>query len=557
MIFEEGRNPAKWEQIRTDDFYATTREQLSCWYDKYCGEEMENLPYSVFMQYHKVGNRVNYEHLYFKHRARLAAAFLNYMIYRTEEYKTGLADTVWGICDEYTWCLSAHIKDYRALNTSERYRIDLFAAETGLALAEIKALAPEAFDEIVGERIHIELEKRIIEPYLKNDYYWEHWAENWNAVCTGSVAMCVMYEFPHLAEKLEKRWLDATEIFLSEFGSDGCCTEGQSYWTYGFGFFVYFAAAYRQFTNGRIDFFKRDIVKKTAQFQQNMFLATKDVVCFADCEDYAVCLAGLTGFLSGEYSEVMSPVSGTTILNYENNECFSLVPLVRNLVWGNTHANGSAPGFYYYDHAQWYIRNTDFYSFAAKCGNNDEAHNHNDVGAFMLSGADGKIVIDMGSGVYDKDYFSENGRYKIINCSSLGHSVPIVNNKAQSVGGEYRGSVTLADKNRFYMDIAGAYDSDIKKLERRFELADNTIKLTDSFDGKLTERIILSHKPEQIGDGEYLLGSAVIKLKNTDAVFGDMEYYSHDGTKRLCCAMDIAAENEFSVEFVFKNVINK
>ena len=90
----------------------------------------------------------------------------------------------------------------------------MFAAETGFALAEIKALAPEAFDDTVKERIHRELSERIKEPYLKNDYYWEHWAENWNAVCTGSVAMCMMYEFPELCPGLEGRWLDAMEVFF-------------------------------------------------------------------------------------------------------------------------------------------------------------------------------------------------------------------------------------------------------------------------------------------------------------------------------------------------------
>ena len=43
-----------------------------------------------------------------------------------------LEDTIWAICDEYTWSLPAHISWAK----DERTDVDLFASETGYALSE-------------------------------------------------------------------------------------------------------------------------------------------------------------------------------------------------------------------------------------------------------------------------------------------------------------------------------------------------------------------------------------------------------------------------------------
>ena len=548
MIFNEGKDEAIWEKIRTDESYEKCRSQLKMWYDKYCTHPMQMLPYSSFTEYRDTGNRVNYEHLYFAHRARLAVSFLYYMIYRTDEYKRLLCDTVWGICDEYCWCLSAHIRDWSRLDEEQRRWIDLFASETGAALAEIKALAPQALDDTIKKRIHRELTERILIPYQNNDFYWEHWAENWNAVCTGSVAICIMYEFPELAKSFEKRWLDAMDIFLEEFGDDGCCTEGISYWTYGFGYFVYFAAAYRQFTGGKIDLFKKDIVGKTARFQQNMFLCTGDAVNFADCEDYSACYDGITNFLCAEYEDVSPPNTKTTILNFEHMECFSLIPLIRNFVWSKNDKSGGANDFYYYKNTGWYIRNTDKIGFAAKCGNNDEAHNHNDVGSFILSTKTGAKVIDLGSGVYDKDYFSKDGRYNIINCSSKGHSAPIINSEAQKEGKEYRGEVIKVDKTTFYMDISGAYEKGIS-FKRKFTVYESSVTMEDNFSGNVCDRIILSAEPQKISGGAFRAGDLVIKIDKDDVTVTKLDYFKHDGTKSECFALDIHATDGCKIIF--------
>lgn len=67
---------------------------------------------------------------------------------------------------------------------------------------------------------------------------------------------------------------------------------------------------------------------------------------------------------------------------------------------------------------------------SAKGGNNGESHNHNDVGSFVLY-CDGKpVVIDIGTGVYEKKTFSPQ-RYEIPQMQSLYHNLPIIGGEGQ------------------------------------------------------------------------------------------------------------------------------
>lgn len=77
--------------------------------------------------------------------------------------------------------------------------------------------------------------------------------------------------------------------------------------------------------------------------------------------------------------------------------------------------------------AQGYIKKKQYYSFAAKGGHNDEPHNHNDIGCFVILKNKKYVIDDLGWSEYDKWYFGPK-RYDSICTSSKGHSVPVVEN---------------------------------------------------------------------------------------------------------------------------------
>ena len=117
------------------------------------------------------------------------------------------------------------------------------------------------------------------------------------------------------------------------------------------------------------------------------------------------------------------------------------------------------------------------YSFAAKAGVNFGNHHHNDIGSFIIEKKDEQILCDLGCPEYTAENFGEN-RYKIINNSSLGHSVPIVFGEAQESGEEYFGTISYDEKLK--IDLKNAYKKAPNELIREFEFKQNAVVLTDS-----------------------------------------------------------------------------
>ena len=131
-----------------------------------------------------------------------------------------------------------------------------------------------------------------------------------------------------------------------------------------------------------------------------------------------------------------------------------------------------APDFFYFNSSQVYINKKKNYSFVAKGGNNAESHNHNDVGVFQIVKNGELVIADLGVGEYTKNYFGNKseesgGRYskEIFVCSSLSHSVPIVNGDTQKPGKDYFAFVLECNENTFKLDIKNAYAQEIEKLD--------------------------------------------------------------------------------------------
>jgi hypothetical protein len=129
----------------------------------------------------------------------------------------------------------------------------------------------------------------------------------------------------------------------------------------------------------------------------------------------------------------------------------------------------------WYDEMGWMISRLDVdpkaLRLAAKGGHNDEMHNQNDVGSFMVVSGGRVVLTDPGRGRYSKVYFGPD-RYDNLFASSLGHSVPFINGQEQAAGRTHAATVVehmhsdAAD--RLVIDMAAAYPAaaDLEKLQR-------------------------------------------------------------------------------------------
>jgi len=109
---------------------------------------------------------------------------------------------------------------------------------------------------------------------------------------------------------------------------------------------------------------------------------------------------------------------------------------------------------------------------ALKGGHNQEHHNHNDVGSFVVVLDDKPLLLDPGGEIYTARTFSSR-RYESNVLNSFGHPVPLVAGKLQQTGRQAQGRVinqTFTDStDTLVLDISSAYDvPELKKLERKF-----------------------------------------------------------------------------------------
>ncbi len=492
----------KFRKLKNDDFYKAMLTDLKEVYDKNRGRGFEALPYSVWKIFSETGSRNEYQNLYFARRGEFAACAVLYLVYGDEEYKKRLEDIIWIICDEYSWALPAHVPIDAPLEWQQTC-IDLFAAETGQALSEVYNLIGGELSDLIRVRIKAEVERRVLSSFENNYCGWVDVTNNWAAVCAAGVGMSFMYMAPERFENVKPRILTAIENFLSGYGNDGICKEGYGYWKYGFGYFVCFADMYKEFTSGREDLFDNEKVKKIAECQQHFYLRRNIGISVSDAPQRQKFELGITHYLAKRFDSVIIPNGEYIQMPSESGGTFRFAKIIRDFAWSDSalcERRSSKKITEFFEDAQWYICKKEKFSFAAKGGTNDEPHNHNDIGSFIIADDSGQLLADIGSGEYTKDYFTAEGRYKYFCCSSLGHSVPIIDNCAQKEGNNSYAEVTEHSENVFELIIKGAYGT-FAEVKRRFEISDRGVVVRDRFmfnDNKkhsMTERFVTFTEP--------------------------------------------------------------
>lgn len=520
-LFGESKKIA--ENIRRDEFLQRQLAVLESTAEEYreCG--IQSLTYTGFKCFYETGSRKEYEYEYFSRRRLLnALAVLSVVNENDEEYISRLENTLWAVLDEFTWALPAHIPADMPIEGCIT-RIDLFAAETAFTLAEILRILGDRLDGTVKCRIEYEVRRRVLQPYLNGQRNsWDTLCNNWAAVCGGSVGGVFLYladdnEIEAVLPRLKK----TLECYLDGFGNDGACTEGINYWIYGFGYFTYFAELLYQYTRGKDDLFDNEKVRSIALFQQKIRFKNNRTVTFSDSGDGFIHRSGLSHFLARRYNGITVP-DDSSALGAEDDACFRFAHLIRDFAWRTEIQKpnyNSDDSFEYFADAAWYIRKTENYEFAAKAGNNNESHNHNDIGSFLMNAHEQCIITDPGRGEYTAEYFGK-GRYAYFAPSALAHSVPVINEKLQCEGSDRTGVIKKADKDKLVIDFERAYDDEgLKRLTRSFMFRKDGILIRDEFvfcdsPEKITEHFVTEQMPYERG-GEVIIGNTVMRY-NTD-----------------------------------------
>lgn len=524
----------KCGRIKNDEFYAPYLKELDDLYKKVNNETIAALTYQDFIQFYTTGSRVEYEKKYFGNRLRLTVFLINHLLYERAEDLEKICEEIWAICSEISWAVPAHLA--REKVSDYRTYIDLFAAETAHSLAETAVLLKDKLPEKIYNLIINEITVRIFDSYEAREHFWEKLVSNWPGVCAGSIGATYLLLAPERFYKIKDRLLGNLDQLIKSYGDDGSNTEGISYWYYGFWIYLNFAdILYRQ-SEGKIDIRHSEKIDKMANFISKLSLRKNHVISFSDgVRTHNFPHIGLYKYLIDNYSGVKLSLVKPEKLELEKNTHLSWA--LRNFFWSDPEMydvqNDEVYGTEYLPDAEWYVVRRKKYSFAAKAGNNCEGHNHNDVGNFIFADDNGQMLADLGAMEYTAKSFS-NLRYTILSNSSLGHSVPIVNGKAQKDGPEYKGTVLQVDDNTFSLELQDAYEDNTSKIVRTFNLYEDGALLTDNYEdvesNEYIERLISIVEPEvcenivKIGNLKIIAGcepevtSQIIKGKAADDV---------------------------------------
>ncbi|MBN1966773.1 MAG: heparinase II/III family protein [Anaerolineae bacterium] len=460
------------------------------------------LTFSLFHRFETTGDRVAYERAYFDRYRRVAGLALATTIDATDNYLPALHDLLWEVCNEYTWALPAHLPV--GMDAVAAYRVppeqvvDLFAAHTAHMLAEVSSLLGERLDPWLHYRIRHEIERRIFLPvfYDPRHFDWEAAAMNWAAVCGGCIGMAALLledDRERLAGMID-RSVRTMACFLDGFGADGGCPEGISYWVYGVGFYTYFAAMLSDLTAGQLDLLQNERVRAIAAFPQVVSLGGGKYINYSDAPEQATLHPGLGSYLA---AHLQQPIPDLKPPGFHGDAIHRWGHITRDLLWTDasllqqpvTEQAAFLPDLGWVIDRR--ILDGVTVTFSAKGGHNDEPHNHNDLGHFIVHLGGDSLLADLGAGVYTRQYFGPE-RYDDLHTGSQGHSVPLINGQPQQAGPDHHAVVVDYQARphgvAFTLDLTGAYvDATLLSFARSFEWVVDaarqtaTLRLVDRF----------------------------------------------------------------------------
>ena len=498
-------------------------------------KELPVLTKEMFLLYEKTGNRLTYENEYFERRRFLLVFGLLVYWYKKPEDIKKLEEILLDICEEETWALPAHVNRQKPQWQRE---VDLFAAETGQTLANIIHLNQECLKPEVFQKVKECVLYRVLDSFMevpKGQWRWEVFYNNWVSVCAscvGSAALFLLEDDKEKQNAIIERVCATLPDYLVGMHEDGTCPEGMSYFTYGMTYYVGFARQLKEHTNGKIDIMDSDKVRNIARFQHKCYLPGGNTVSFSDGGNTNPFRLGLTCYLARTVEGVEIP-DISSAMHLESEHCYRFMGALQDDVWVQeyleqaTELQENEPEWFtVLPDAQWAVWKKGQMGIAFKGGHNDEAHNHNDVGSFLLT-VDGEMFLsDLGCGEYTKEYFVPDTRYTILCNRSFGHDVPIINGREQCTGKEFQSEYFRSDcKGKVELSFAGAYEKDanwkLKRVVESYE-AEETMLITDTIcaenDISLEERLITQIEPVVLDDKIVLKGQkGSLEIQITEA----------------------------------------
>lgn len=435
-----------------------------------------NVTDELFLQFTREGDRTRFDRAYLGRMRRVSLFTQAECLEDAGRFVPAIEAEIAAICEERTWVMSAHDRDLVAFGGT--VKIDIGVAMRAWTLATADYLLGDRLSCATRAKIRHEVGQRTLEPLLHLMTTGHnatpglgqlHCRNNYSIVVLAGLVGAGLALLPSRQERA--LCVAAAEIyqrfFLEGYTGDGYCDEGLGYWNYGFGHYAYLAETIRAATHVQLDWWQNAKVQAIARFGARIEIADGAYPAFADCSiqarpacwlmELAQRRVGLGTFNaqrceSDAEGEHLTALYALSTVAYERASS------------GTASAPSAMPCRDWFPEASVLIARpaqTGGLGVALKGGHNDENHNHNDLGSYVVAVGGRALLLDAGLETYTARTFSAR-RYESRVLASYGHPVPLVAGHEQSAGRDRRAQVL---ETRFSdasdciaLDLRAAYD---------------------------------------------------------------------------------------------------
>lgn len=458
--------------------------------------DLPELTRELWLLFETTGDRRKYQDAFSERMNRLADLALAEALEYKGRFLPAIESNIRAILEQGAWSVPAHGKSLEVFEGNV-FVVDLAAAQLSWSLATVDYWLADVLDPKLRQQIKAEMDRRVLNPYLNairsgRPLWWMIRPNNWMAVCTGAVtgaALTIEPDAQRRAEFIANAQI-ILERYIKGFNSDGISEEGISYWSFGFSHYLYASEAIRRTTGGAIDLMANEHTLIVSQSPLNLEIMGNVYGAFGDQSISAKADLGICNFAAMRYGKggIDSDVYGRINSGRRHPlspQLYSLIvfafgknaPLVEG--YKITEQDQDSLRFRsWFPESELYIfrsgnEDLEALGLAFRIGHNDEYHNHNDIGSFVVARSGQPVLIDPGMERYTKNSFSSK-RYDIPLNNSFGHPVPLVGNRMQKKGFLAKGEVLSVERSpeqdSVVVDLTEAYRTpDLVQLIRKVD----------------------------------------------------------------------------------------
>jgi hypothetical protein len=511
--------------------------------ESYIHYDWPSIPATTSLLIERTGDRSEYEAISFKKREVLGILLLAEIYENKGRFIDPIINGVWSICEESFWGVPAHLprtKEYSGLMDVSAPFVELFGAETATFLAWVDYFVGDKLDAVspqIRKRIYYETNNRIFQPLMTKQHGWMARGadgrppNNWNPwICSNWLNAALLLEKNEgRRADMVFRLLSVLDQFVNPYPADGGCDEGPGYWDAAAASLYDNLSMLNLASNNAFQYVYQDEkIKNMARFIYRAQIGEKYFLNFADADPQPGMAAGMIYRFGKDIQDSNMMKFGAFYRKSEEGKTgqfhyfrnfFALfiqdefrkapqgLPLPEDVwlpgiqVMIARDKQGSSDGLF----------------LAAKGGNNDESHNHNDVGNFVVYYKGLPVLIDVGRGTYTRKTFSDK-RYEIWSNTSAYHNLPTVNGADQPAGPAFKAGQPVYRKDKrsaeLSLDITKAYpeNAGIQSWRRSVRLnRGKNVELQDIYSftsaGKITEHFMTCYPAELVKPGELVIHS--------------------------------------------------